>query len=106
MKYRVRITDEAERQISSIKDYIALDSAEHARRWRIQLRERLRSLAFFPESHEIAFAAAQVGRDVRHTFFGTYRILYTIDADCVAIVSVRHGARRPLTADEVRQIVR
>ncbi len=105
MSHRVRITHEADGQISAIKNYIAEDFPESARRWRIGLRDRLRSLKDFPERHEIAFPASQVDRDVRHTFFGTYRILYTIDGNSVVIVSVRHGARRPLTPDEVRRMV-
>jgi toxin ParE1/3/4 len=105
MSYRVRITLEADGQISAIKNYNARDSPDGARRWRIGRRERLRSLKGFPERHEIAFPAGQVGRDVRHTFFGTYRILYAIDGHSVVIVSVRHGARRPLSAEEVRRIV-
>ena len=105
MSHRVRLTHEADGQIAAIKNYIAEDSPDSARRWRIGLRERLRSLKDFPERHEIAFLAGEVGRDVRHTFFGTYRILYTIDGNSVVIVSVRHGARRPLSADEVRRMV-
>jgi plasmid stabilization system protein ParE len=104
MSHRVRITREADDQISAIKNYIAEDSPVSARRWQMGLRERLRSLKDFPERHEIAFPAGQVGRDVRHTFFGTYRILYAIDGNSVIIVSVRHGARRPLSAEEVRRI--
>ena len=105
MSHRVRITREADGQILAIKNYIAEDSPDSARRWRIGLRERLRSLKDFPDRHEIAFPASEVGRDVRHTFFGTYRILYTIDGNSVVIVSVRHGARQPLSADEIRRIV-
>lgn len=105
MSHRVQITREADRQISAIKSYIAEDSPDSARRWRIGLRERLRSLKEFPERHEIAFSASEIGCDVRHTFFGTYRILYVIDGNSVVIVSVRHGARRPLSADEVRRVV-
>jgi plasmid stabilization system protein ParE len=105
MSHRVRITQEAEGQISAIRSYIAEESPDSARRWQIGLRERLRSLRDFPERHEIAFPASQVGRDVRHTFFGTYRILYAIDGASVVIVSVRHGARRPVSADEVRRMV-
>ena len=106
MSDRVRITHEADSQITAIKDYIAQDSPDSARHWRFQLRERLRSLKSFPDRHEIAYSAGDVGFDVRHTFFGTYRILYTIRDDSVVIISVRHGARRPLTSDEVRRLAR
>jgi len=105
MKYRVRVTHEAEGHISSIERYIAEDSPENARRWRVRLRDRLRSLKDFPERHEIAYRASEVGHDVRHTFFGVYRILYTAERDSVVILGVRHGARRPLTAEDVRRML-
>jgi hypothetical protein len=58
----------------------------------------------FPERHEVAYSVGDVGRDVRHTFYGVYRILYTIEQDTVVILSVRHAARKPLTIDEVRRL--
>jgi mRNA-degrading endonuclease RelE of RelBE toxin-antitoxin system len=64
----------------------------------------LRSLENFPDRHEIVYRASDVGRDVRHTFFGVYRVLYTVDAEAVVVLTVRHGARRPMTADEVRRL--
>ena len=35
---------------------------------------------------------------------GIYRVLYTIEDYEVIVLSVRHGARQPLTADEVRRL--
>lgn len=105
MKYRVRVTREAESHIASIERYIAEDSPENARRWRVRLYERLRTLRDFPERHEVAFRASEVGHDVRHTFFGVYRILYTVQRDAVVILAVRHGARRPLTAEDVSRML-
>ena len=105
MRYQVRVTQEAEDHISSIVRYISEDSPQNAWRWRIRLRERLRSLKDFPERNEIAFRASDVGHDVRHTFFGVYRILYAVDVNTVVILGIRHGARRPPTADDIRDIL-
>lgn len=104
MSRKVRLTNEAVGHIAIISDYIAQDSPRNAKRWRESLRERLRSLAHFSDRHEIAYGVGEVGRDVRHTFFGVYRILYTVEADTVVVLSVRHGARKPLTPDEVRRL--
>jgi plasmid stabilization system protein ParE len=93
MSHRVRVTQEAEGQISAISAHIAQDSPVNARRWRASLRERLQLLKDFPDRHEIAYRGELVGKDIRHTFFGTYRILYTIVEKTVVILSVRHGAR-------------
>ena len=104
MSHKVRASEEVKRQIAAISDYIAQDSPANARDWRRALKERLRSLEHFPERHEIAYPASKVGRDVRHTFFGVYRVLYAIEGHTVIVLSVRHGARRPLTIDEVRRL--
>ncbi len=106
MSHKVRLTREAKEQIAAISAYIAQDSPTNARRWRQRIREHIRSLKTFPERCEVAFRAQDVGRDIRHTFYGVYRILYTIDNDTVVVLCVRHGARRPLTLDEAREIGR
>jgi len=104
MSHKVRISREAKDQVATISDYIAQDSTENALRWRLAIREQLRSLKDFPEKHEVAYSASEVGRDVRHTFFGVYRVLYAIEGDTVTVLAVRHGARRPLRPDEVRRL--
>jgi plasmid stabilization system protein ParE len=104
MALRLLITQEAKDNIAEICAYIAKDSRENARRWRKLLRERLKSLKDLPMKHEIAYPAELVGWDVRHTFFGVYRILYVMRENDLAVISVRHGARTPLTAEEVRRL--
>lgn len=104
MRAKVRVTHEAEGQISAISTYIAQDSPDNAQRWKVALRERLQSLEDFPERHEIAYPASIVGGDIRHTFVGVYRILYTIEQNVVVIISIRHGARQPLTAEQLRDL--
>lgn len=104
MIHSVVLTAEAKANIVAIADYIALDSLKYAQRWRQQLRERLHSLRNSPTRHEIAYPVSDVGIEVRQTFFGVYRVLYSIKANRVFIISIRHGAREPLTADEVRRL--
>ena len=44
------------------------------------------------------------GHEIRQLLFGKYRVLFTIEETKVFILTVRHGARRFLTADEVTDI--
>jgi len=104
MSHKVRLTQEAKVQLASISAYIVQDSVEKARRWRSTIRRKMLSLEDFPERHEIAYSAYDIGRDIRHTFYGIYRVLYTIEGGTVVVLSVRHGARKPLTIDEVRRL--
>jgi toxin ParE1/3/4 len=104
MAHKLRLTQEAIGSIAEISDYIAKDSPANARRWRARIRERISSLRNESLLHEIAYPASVVGCDVRHTFLGVYRILYTLHDDEVVVLSVRHGARSPLTPEEVRKL--
>lgn len=104
MAFDVVLSDEAKANIVAISDYIAQDSGENALRWEDRLRERLRSLSHSPTAHEVAYRAEVVGREIRHTFFGVYRVLYTIADASVVVLTIRHGARQPLSPDEILRI--
>lgn len=97
MLHRIRLTDEARRQIETISDYIAIDSPTNAKRWLANLQVRIDTLKNLPESHAILYPAEIAGVDVRQTFYGVYRILYSIDKDIVHIPTVRHGAQADRT---------
>ena len=51
MSHKLRLTGEALRQIETIGDYIAKDSPDNARRWRIRIRHRIETLSNSPERH-------------------------------------------------------
>jgi len=101
MTRKVRLTDEAIRQIETISDYIAKESPLNAKRWLSQLQKRVDSLGNSAEGHAILYSADVAGKEVRQTFHGTYRILYRIEDDVVHVVTVRHGARESLGPKEM-----
>ncbi|TWT87120.1 Plasmid stabilization system protein [Pseudobythopirellula maris] len=100
----VRFTDESLRQIETIGDYIAVDSPESALAWIERFHRAAMALADFPESHAVLYTVEQAGREVRQTFFGVYRILYEVRSDVVNVLTVRHGARRPIGPEEIKGI--
>jgi toxin ParE1/3/4 len=104
MARRIRVSDEALNQIEAIRDYIAKDSPRNAARWLENLHSRLNRLSYSDESHAVLYTPEQAGLEVRQTFYGTYRILYSIDGDIIHVLSVRHGARRPMGPDELREL--
>jgi toxin ParE1/3/4 len=103
MARRVRLSDEALSQIEAIRDYIAKDSPLNAKRWLDKLQRRMELIGYSAESHAILYTPEQAGLEVRQAFYGIYRILYSIDGDIVHVLSVRHGARRPMGPDELRE---
>ena len=104
MSHSVVIAKEAKDNITAISSYIAQDSPSNALRWRQRIRERIRSLQNFPARHEIAYRAETSDSKCGMRYFGVYRILYVVEVERVVVISVRHGARRPLTHDEVRRL--
>jgi toxin ParE1/3/4 len=101
MKHKVLLTPQVKQDIEAAYLYIRADSPEAARRWRIRLRDLIRTLSFFPQRHEIAAEARDCEVELRQMLYGNYRVLYTVDADTVKVHGLRHGARRPLRPDEL-----
>ena len=103
MNHKVRLTDEALRQIEAIGDHIAKDSPQNAKLWVEKLHLRIDALGSHPEIHAVLYSAQEAGAEVRQTFYGVYRILYSIDDGVVQVLTVRHGACKPIGPDELRE---
>ena len=104
MARSVRLTDEAINHIEAIREFIAKDSPLNSVQWLDKLRSRIEFMGHSAESHAVLYTPNQAGLEVRQTFCVTYRILYSIDGDIVHVLSVRHGARRPMGPDELREL--
>lgn len=83
-------TDEAQRWLRDIFDYIAADNPLAAARTVDGIYERAQVLSTFPEIGHRYFAST---RNVRILIYGHYRIAYLIKAnDQIDILGVFHGA--------------
>jgi len=103
MTHRVRLTDEALRQIEAIGDHIARDSPQNAILWLEKLYQRIDALGNLPEVHAVLYSEEEAGAEVRQTFYGVYRILYSIDGDVVHVLTVRHGACKPIGPEGLQE---
>ena len=99
MSRKVVLTPTAEADLDDILHFIALDHLPTARRFVTTLRARMKTLARMPERCRRAPEDGLDGLEIRQLVSGGYRILFTIDADCIVILQVRHGARLPATGD-------
>ena len=104
MSRSVRLTAEAKSNLATIADFIAADSPPNAVKWLERIEVKIETIAKLPLRHAIAYSAADIGRDVRQSFFGVYQILYVLDGEELIVITVRHGARRPLSASEVKKL--
>lgn len=101
MKYRVEIAPSAEEEIEAAYRYIRADSPINAERWRQGLCEVIEQLDLFPDGCGLAPENRRVDFEVRQTFYGAYRVLFTILDDRVVILHFRHSARRFLTRSQI-----
>jgi plasmid stabilization system protein ParE len=101
MQYRVEIAPTAEAEIEAVFQHIHADSPTNADRWRNELSDIFEHLELFPEGCGLAPENDRVDFEVRQTFHGIYRVLFTIIDDRVVILHFRHGARRPLVSQRI-----
>lgn len=103
MDYRVEITFDAEIEVEAIVSYIATDAPGREIAWIDRFHQLAASLGRHPQRCGMAPEDRLVDFQVRQLMFGNYRILFTVQEAIVYILHVRHGARRPLPVDELKQ---
>ena len=104
MAFRVDVSRRAERDIEDAFEYIRTRAPLNAIRWRDALQRRLEALQTNPEGFGLAPEDEVAKANVRQLLYGRYRILYTVREKTVFVITVRHGARLFLTADDIDAI--
>jgi toxin ParE1/3/4 len=88
---KVRVSTEAEAELEKIGDYIARDSPKRAITFTDELLKAARSIGGYPKAYPLIPRYEYYG--YRRRPYGDYLIIYTIEADHVAIAHFLHGAR-------------
>jgi len=83
----------AERDIDSIRRYIAEDKPAAARRWVREIRRQANSLSRFPARHEVVPELVELAMEYRQILHGAYLTIYRVDRERVLVVRVVHGAQ-------------
>jgi plasmid stabilization system protein ParE len=100
MAWRIKYTARAWRDLNAAFRWIAGESPDHAARWRQGLLKAVERLEEFPRSGKVAPESAAFRVDVRCLLYGrkhgVYKIFYTISGKTIAILHLRHGARKEL----------
>ena len=102
MTYRVHIQPSAEVELDDAYRWIAENSPLAAARWYQGLIAAMGTLRSFPERCPLAPENGAFSRTIRQLVYGRrrhrYRILFTVRADRVEILHIRHGARQRLSS--------
>jgi plasmid stabilization system protein ParE len=106
MRYRIIISPEAESDLRKASSYIRRDNPRAASAWLKGARQRIKTLAQYPERCTIAPESTSFGEPIRELFCGhgnrgTYRILFVVLEKTIFVLHIRHGAMPPLSPDEV-----
>ena len=86
-------------RVSEIAEYISQDNPSAAQRWVDSIFQVVERLEQFPESgRKVPEIKQESFREIIH---GNYRIIYKVESEHVAILTVRHG-KQILPIDEIK----
>lgn len=92
-KYKVNISHNAQNDIEHIFYYIAADSTNNAKKFILELEEKIFSLDTFPERFAYIPENLYFGTNYRHITYKKYRVIYKINNSSVYILRVIHGSK-------------
>ena len=106
MKYRVVLTEQAERERdAAYRWYLEHYSPEFAARWYNGLHEKLESLERDPARCPLARENQLFPFEVREILYGkrrkNHRSLFTIHKQMVVVLHIRHVAQQDLTEEDL-----
>jgi len=87
----VRWTLQAAEDLEAITNYIAVDSAQYAKLFTIDILSVVERLTDFPYSGRSVPELNDPA--IREIIFGSYRIVYRVKSDMVELLTVYHGSR-------------
>ena len=104
MRFRVEIPDEARRDIDAAYEYIRRHGPGDPVQWFRGIESKLLSLQDFADWSGFAPEDNYSREEIRQILYGPFRILYLIRDEIVRVLTVRHGARRFLSAGEIDRL--
>ena len=115
MAFRVEIQPQAFDDLDAIADYIrSRRSLDVAQRWFNSIILDIGTLKEMPSRCSVAPESDELDREIRVLLHGrknrTYKVYFAIDhitpsSGIVHVVHVRHWARKPLTDDELQELI-
>jgi plasmid stabilization system protein ParE len=106
--HRLIITGPAKRDIQGAYEWWAENrSAEQAGRWYAGIHDAIKSLLNMPERCSWATETDLLAQGIRQLLFGlgrraTHRIVFTIEANKVVVLRVRHASQDALSLDDLQ----
>lgn len=100
MEFRVEVTPRAQQDLDTIYAWVVSSAPVVGLRWFERFENSIASLSTFPGRCPIVPKLSSRRQTIRKLVFGTtrhkYRVFFTMRAEVVTILHVRHGSRRAL----------
>jgi plasmid stabilization system protein ParE len=107
MRYRLVITDPADRDFREHFQWIRERSLQGADAWRARIIEAVKSLGLIPERHALARESTAFPVEIRCLLSGknrsAFRILYHIKEDEVRVLAIRRPAQDLMEPEDVSE---
>lgn len=105
MIFQVRLQSAAVEDLDAAFQYAASHSPVSAERWLGRFKTALQTLEHNPNRCPLAAESSRSHRQLREFLFGkrpfVFRVIFTVDGDCVHILRICRAQRRPLKSDEL-----
>ena len=101
MTFEVLLSPEAQQDVKLAYRYIAEHGPANPDDWKAGLDVALASLETFPHRCSKAPESRIVGEAVYQLLYTSFRLLFIIDKQHVLVVAMWHGARLPLTKEQM-----
>ncbi|MGM0441361.1 MAG: type II toxin-antitoxin system RelE/ParE family toxin [Elusimicrobiota bacterium] len=92
-KYKVEITELAEKDILSIFRHIAKDSEQAAKKWVNEVEKQFETLVKFPKRGPVIPEAEELEVAYRHLVYGNYRTIFRLYKKKVFVLRVVHSSQ-------------
>lgn len=102
MKYLLKITPVAARDLQEIYQFLASESIETAEQTINTILSSIRRIEEFPESAPLLRARFKRRDNMRFLRAGSYLVFYRVIDDAVAIYRVLHGRRKYLNLLDIK----
>jgi len=92
-RFRVRISEIAEKDLDEAWSFISEDSLEAASRFLLHLEEQVSTLETFPARCPLIPENELMGTQYRQMIYGDYRMIFRIAGRNVYVIRIIHSAR-------------
>lgn len=103
-RYNVELSANAAQDVREIYGYIREHGPADPDLWKQGLDSKLTGLEVIPEACPLAPENDYRSGTLRETYYGPFRIIFEVRSSLVAVLTIRHSARRLMTRRQLQDL--